>query len=153
MKGQALTAMPTDKALLLTRTYKASIHRVYQAWIDLADLTRWYTPNEAWPARVRDLDVREGGGFLAEFGSPGEPPWVERVQYRVIDPPHVLSMLGHMTHKGAHVALTRYEILLTDLGEMTELRLTETGAPPELLQERGGGWGGSLDNLGRLLAS
>ena len=147
----AVMATPKEEALLLVRTYRAPMHRVFQTWIDANDLARWYTPDAAWPARVRDLEVREGGGFIAEFGPPGEDPWVERVQYRVIDPPRVLSMLGHMTHRGAHVAITRYEILLTDLGATTELRLMETGAPPELLQERGGGWGGTLDNLGRLL--
>ena len=152
MTLQAKTAFPAAKQLLLKRVYPAPIHRVFQAWIDINDLIRWFTPNPEWPARVRDLEVRVGGGYVAEFGAPGESPWVERVCFEIIDPPERLVMLGHMTRDGAHVCLARYDISLTDLDETTELMLSEKGSPPELLEDRADGWGGTLDNLGRLLA-
>ena len=62
-------------------------------------------------------------------------------------------MLGYMTREGAFVCISRYEVSLTDLGDGTELSLLETGAPPENLEDRAGGWGGTLDNLGRLLSA
>ena len=144
-------ATPSERKLWLRRTYKAPIHRVFQAWIDGADLARWYTPNADWPAHVSDLDVRIHGGFLAQFGAPGEEPWVERVQYLDIAPPHRLVMQGLMTHAGAFVTLTRYTVDLADLGDATELTLVETGGKPGEIDDRAGGWGGTLDNLGRLL--
>jgi uncharacterized protein YndB with AHSA1/START domain len=153
MTAAAMTAYPAAKDLLLKRVYPAPIHRVFKAWIDVNDLIRWFTPNPDWPARVRDLEVREGGGFVAEFGDPAEAPWVEQVQYLTIDPPGHLMMLGHMTRQGEHVCITRYDIRLTDLGSGTELALLETGAPPDALEDRAGGWGGTLDNLGRLLSA
>jgi len=152
MTAQATTAFPGAKHLLLKRVYPAPIHRVFQAWVDVNDLIRWFTPDAGQPARVSDLDVREGGGFVAMFGPAGETPWVERVQYRLIDPPQHIAMLGHMTREGEHVCIARYDIRLTDLGESTELSLLETGAPPDALEDRAGGWGGTLDNLGRHLA-
>jgi len=152
MTTTGAAAFPGQKQLFLRRTYAAPIQRVFQAWIDVNDLIRWFTPNPQWPARVRDLDVRVGGGFVAEFGPPGESPWVERSQYREIDPPDRLVLLGHMTRDGAHVAITRCEIRLVDLGGSTELTLTESGSSPELLEDRAGGWGGTLDNLAALFA-
>jgi len=152
MTTTGATAFPAQKRLLIKRTYPAPIQRVFQAWIDINDLIRWFTPNPEWPARVRDLDVRVGGGFVAEFGAPGESPWVERSQYREIDPPDHLVLLGHMTRDGQHVAITRYEIRLVDLDGATELTLVESGSPPELLEDRASGWSGTLDNLGRILA-
>ena len=145
-------ATPNDGKLWLRRTYAAPIHRVFQAWIDGADLQRWYTLDPAWPAQVSELDVRIHGGFLAKFGAPGEEPWVERVQYLDIAPPHRLVMQGYMTHAGAFVAFTRYTIDLADLGDATELTLIETGGAPAQIDDRAGGWGGTLDNLGRLLS-
>jgi hypothetical protein len=56
-----------------------------------------------------------------------------------------------MTRDGEFVVCTRYTIELTDLGGATELTLVETGAPKQNAEERAGGWGGTLDNLGRLL--
>lgn len=153
MTALSKTAYPATRHLLIKRIYPAPIHRVFQAWIDVNDLVRWFTPDASQPARVSDLDVREGGGFVAMFGPAGEAPWVEKVQYRKIDPPEHLVMLGHMTREGAHVCLARYDIRLTDLGGATELALLETGAPPEALEDRAGGWGGTLDNLGTLLAA
>lgn len=145
------SAIPAEHRLWLRRTYKAPIHRVFQAWIDGKDLERWFTPNPDWPARVSDLDVRIHGGFVAAFGAPGETPWIERVQYLDIDPPRRLLLQGVMRHDGNFVVCTRYTIDLADLGDATELTLVETGAPKETAEDRAGGWGGTLDNLGRLL--
>lgn len=151
MNAKTLCTFPGGTRLRLQRTYAAPIHRVFQAWIDVNDLVNWFTPDPASPARVSDVNIGIGGGFVAAFGPPGETPWIERVQYQEIDPPHRLTMLGHMTRDGAHVAITRYTIDLVELGETTELTLTETGATPEQLEDRAGGWGGTLDNLARHL--
>lgn len=143
--------MPGGTSLLLKRTYAAPVHRVFQAWVDPNDLVRWFTPNLAEPARVSDVDIRHGGGFLARFGPPGEPTWDERLQYLEIDPPHRLLMLGHMTRAGEHVFIGRYEVTLKQVGEATEMTLLETGCAPEFLGDRAGGWGGTLDNLDTVL--
>lgn len=145
-------AAPSERTLWLRRTYRAPMHRVFQAWIDGDDLARWYTPDAGWPARVSELDVRILGGFTAAFGAPGETPWIERVQYLDIVPSRHLRMQGVMTHGGKFVTCTRYSVDLADLGDATELRLVETGGDPAMVDERAGGWGGTLDNLGRLFA-
>lgn len=147
------SARPAERSLWLRRTYKAPMHRVFQAWIDGDDLARWYTPDPAWPAQVSELDVRIHGGFVAAFGAPGETPWIERVQYLDIAPSKRLVMQGVMTHDGKYITCTRYTIDLTDLGGATELTMVETGGDPAQIEDRAGGWGGTLDNLGRLLAT
>lgn len=142
---------PDGNSLRLCRTYAAPIHRVFRAWVDIGDLARWFTPNPDWPARVEGLSVRQGGGFTASFGAPGETPWIEQVQYIEIDPPTRLVMLGHMTHDGAFSSVTRYTVSLSEVREGTSLIMHEYGAPDQL-QDRGGGWGGTLDNLATVLA-
>lgn len=152
MSGSISRAFPGGDTLRLRRTYNAPTHRVFRAWIDVHDLINWFTPDPDSPARVSDVEVRIGGGFKAEFGPSGETPWIERVQYQEIDPPRRLVMLGHMTRDGEHVAITRYAIDLVGVDGGTELTLTETGATPEQLEERAGGWSGTLENLARHLA-
>lgn len=151
MNEQISRTFPDGTKLRLQRTYAAPRHRVFQAWIDVNDLVHWYTPDPSSPARVSDVNVSIGGGFVAAFGPAGETPWVERVQYREIDPPHRISMLGHMTRDGVHVAITCYTVDLVDLGDKTELTLTESGGTPEQLEDRAGGWSGTLENLARHL--
>jgi uncharacterized protein YndB with AHSA1/START domain len=151
MNTKTICTFPGGTSLRLQHSYAASVHRVFQAWIDINDLIRWYTPDASAPVRVSELDVSIGGGFVAAFGPPGEAPWIERVQYQEIDPPRRLAMLGHMTRDGAHVAITRYTVDLVEIGETTELTLTETGATPGQLEERAGGWTGTLENLAHYL--
>jgi uncharacterized protein YndB with AHSA1/START domain len=148
----SVTAAPTAKSLLLKRTYAAPLHRVFRAWVDINDLKRWYTEQPEGEARISDMDLREGGGFTAMFGPAGQTPWIERVQYREIDPPARIALLSSMTHDGAFVCMTRVEIELADLGGKTELTLVETGAEPGALEDRAAGWGRTLDNLVRVLA-
>ena len=148
---ESATATPIEKSLLLKRVYKAPIHRVFRAWVDINDLKRWYTEQPEGEARVSEMDLRLGGGFVAAFGPRGETPWIERVQYREIDPPRRLSLLSTMTHNDAFVCMTKVEISLADLGGKTELTLAETGAEPEAVNDRASGWGRTLDNLDRVL--
>jgi uncharacterized protein YndB with AHSA1/START domain len=145
------TATPTEKQLLLKRVYKAPIHRVFRAFVDINDLKRWYTEQPEGDARVSDMNLCVGGGFVAAFGPRGETPWIERVQYREIDPPRRLLLLSSMTHDGAFICMTKVEIALVDLGGKTELTLIETGAEPAAVDDRAGGWGRTLDNLARVL--
>ena len=60
-------------------------------------------------------------------------------------------MLGLMTREGAFVCIARYDISLTEVAGGTQLVMHETGAPPENLEDRAGGWGGTLDNLATVL--
>ena len=141
----------SEPRLIVTRTYDAPVHTVFQAFIDVELLKKWYTPNPDWPPRISDMKTEIGGGFTAAFGDPKEEPWVERTQFLEIDPPHRLRTFHYMTHGGAFRVATRAEFTFLPLGGATQLIVSETGAPAEIFESRINGWGGTLDNLVRAL--
>jgi uncharacterized protein YndB with AHSA1/START domain len=148
----ASAAYTPDGALVMRRSYTAPVERVFRAWIDARDLSAWYTPSSDWPVKISDMDLRVTGGFTGAFGPAGEPPYVERVQFLAIDPLRHLDMLVSLTQNGALLALTRARVDFTDLGDTSELTLTETGASAEAREGRLQGWAGTLDNLERIKA-
>lgn len=140
----------SGEAMVLRRVYDAPPARIYRAWIDERELSKWFTPNADWPAKVTGMDLRVMGGFTAAFGAPGETPWVERVQFLSFDPPRRIESIGHMTRDGAFVSFTRMVVEMRAHGGGTELILREYGCDGEERADRAGGWGGTLDNLATL---
>ena len=47
--------------LRLERTFAAPRERVFRAWTDAAELSRWFAPTDEHKTKVVALDVRVGG--------------------------------------------------------------------------------------------
>jgi uncharacterized protein YndB with AHSA1/START domain len=131
--------------LVLTRVYRAPIERVFRAWIEKADLERWYTPEGV--VAVEHLDVRPGGSYRVKFGPEGQDPYFETGTYEQIDPPRLLQFRARLERAGALIADTHCTVRFRDLGGSTEVTMTETGFPESAREDRRGGWGRTLDHL------
>lgn len=55
--------------LIITRSFDASVERLWQAWTDVALLQQWWGP-EGFTCPLARLDVREGGTSLVAMHSP-----------------------------------------------------------------------------------
>ena len=146
------SAICTETKLMLRRSFAAPVERVFRAWIDPSDLGVWYSPDVAWPVKIKNFDLRTGGGFTAEFGPQGETPYVELTEYRVIEPPTRLSFLAHLSQRGKLIELTLCDVEFLSLGDTTEVTLFEAGGNRTTLQDRERGWGQTLDNIDRVLS-
>jgi uncharacterized protein YndB with AHSA1/START domain len=134
-------------ALILRRTYRAPRERVFRAWLDKADLERWYTPGDGWTVTVGEHTPEVGGTSCVTFGAAGELPYVEVATFLEISPPQRLRFTTHLTHGDALIADTECTVDFIDRGTATDLVLTETGYPPEDRADRERGWGETLDHL------
>jgi len=95
----------------------ASPERVYRAWTDRADLTRWWGVPGEYETTTAEVDVREGGhyrfaGTSAQLGS-----FEVTGEYRVVDPPHRLAYTWNPSwDEGAHGSVVELHFEAKDGG-------------------------------------
>ena len=65
------TAERTDRELILSRTFDAPAHRVYEAWTKPEQFRQWWVPKSSGATLLScEQDVRVGGGYQLEFAHP-----------------------------------------------------------------------------------
>jgi uncharacterized protein YndB with AHSA1/START domain len=137
-----------ETAIRITRVINAPIERVFAAWTDPAQMSRWFFVQETWTAAVEN-DLRVGGVFSIKMHAGQEQLLDCTGVYREIEPPTRLVF----TWTSYAVTDTRVTIELRDLGGATELTLThEDLVDVDVRNAHAGGWGGCLDSLERHLA-
>jgi|SoiMethySBSTD1v2_1073268.scaffolds.fasta_scaffold1310265_2 uncharacterized protein YndB with AHSA1/START domain len=153
-------------ALVVERTFDASVELVWRMWTDPEHFAAWYGPTGA-SIPVAKLDVRVGGARLVcmEAPTPGGPMqmWFtgehlevaenERLVYteaicdedgKVLDPAAMGMPDGHPT-------TTEVRVELHDDGGRTRMVLTHVGIAPD--SPGAGGWAMAFDKLAALVAA
>ena len=141
-------------AVRVTRTFKASRHRVFRAWTDPELLMRWFVEPDG-EMRVAELDLRPGGRYALE-GRVNEKPWRIEGTYLEVAPPEKLVYTWSWNNDPGLGDPTGRDTLVTvefrDQGSETELVLThERLATERARAEHDAGWIGCLDRLGGLV--
>lgn len=94
-RNQTIYSTPSDRELVITRTFDAPRSFVWTAFTDPKHLPNWHTGPEGFTMPVCEIDLRPGGSWRygwrnaqgREFGATGT--------YREIDPP---SRIVHVTN-------------------------------------------------------
>ncbi|MBN8812892.1 MULTISPECIES: SRPBCC domain-containing protein [Sphingomonas] len=74
--GATTVARKSDTEVEVTRVFDAPPHLVYRAWTTPELFQRWWAPRSIGaPMRVRELDVRVGGGYRIEFDGEDGQIW------------------------------------------------------------------------------
>jgi uncharacterized protein YndB with AHSA1/START domain len=149
-------ATDLDRALVLTRVLDAPRELVFAAWVDPAQIVRWFGPRNI-AAAVEGMEVRAGGSYRITLRATdtGETYALHGV-YREVAPPErlVFSWVWEEdcpTHvKDVETVVT---VMLRALGAKTELVLHHaTFDVPSMQASTTRGWTVSLDRLAELLA-
>jgi uncharacterized protein YndB with AHSA1/START domain len=74
----------------LNKLVQAPAQRVYDAWLDPAQMKRWWLPDTSAAACDVQIDPRVGGAFRINMGT-AEKPFVAVGKYTVMDPPRRLA--------------------------------------------------------------
>lgn len=138
-----------ETALRITRILDAPIERVFAAWTDPAQMTRWFFVQETWSAEVAN-DLRVGGAFSIKMHATEGAVFACSGVYLEIEPPQrlVFSWTSYA------VSDTRVTIELRDTGSGTELTLIhEDLIDVDVRSSHAEGWGGCLVSLERYLTS
>ncbi len=150
----------SDLILVVRRTIRATPERLFAAWTEPAQLTRWWGPAQvACPAA--EVDLRVGGRYrLANQFADGSVWWIGGT-FEAITPPHLLVYswelsAGAITPGGAPPpaqAVERVTVRFEPNGDATDVVVTHERIVDDAARiSHEQGWLGCLDGLAELLA-
>jgi uncharacterized protein YndB with AHSA1/START domain len=142
-----------EPRLEMTRVVPAARSIVFAAFVDPAELVKWFGP-KSYTARSLEFDARVGGSFRIEMQPPEGDPFFLTGEFREIDRPARLAYTFIYEDPDPDDVETLVRLSLRDLGESTEVAFTQgpfkTEARRALHRD---GWTDSFDKLERLISS
>lgn len=138
----AFLGMPSaGRVIAIERIIDAPRERVWKAWVEPAQLMRWFHASDGWHTPSADVDVRPGGEFHIGFRSPdGAQGFDFAGTYAEVAPPERLVMV---IGDGRPVTVT-----FEDLGGKTRLTIGLTLESVNGEAQQREGWTAMLVNLG-----
>lgn len=121
-RPSATVALPSDREIVITRTFAAPRTEVYAAWTTAARVADWWDPR-GLPLEVCDIDLRPGGTFRFVPQGGGMPAFTGH--YREIAPP---ERLVFTTPGPSPDGPTVGTLVFTEHGGVTTLTITMTAA-------------------------
>lgn len=149
------TAVVHD-TIVVERHLPFAPERVFAAWADAGQRTRWHFPGDAdWMLAEFDQDFRVGGHEHARFGPKANPTFHEEGRFLdIVDNERIVSA-GTMHKDDVRISVTLCTVEVDADGQGTHLKLTDQSAfldGRERPEERHSGWGKVLDRLERFLS-
>jgi uncharacterized protein YndB with AHSA1/START domain len=147
--SQAAVASPTS--LVISRTYPASVDRVFKAWTDANQLGQWFAPTDDYTTKA-NVDLRVGHEYRIAITHKGGNVHTVLGTYRLIEPPRKLVYTWRW--EGGPMADTLVTVDFTPDGEATKVTIThEQFSNTEDRDKHNEGWNGCLNRLQRTLTS
>ena len=117
----------SDRELVVTRTFDAPVHIVFEAWSNPELFTRWWVPKSAGMSLVScDMDIRTGGTYRLVFQHPAfDQPMEFFGTYKEVAPNKRLVWTNEESEAGALTTVTFEENAGKTLVTLHELYPTE----------------------------
>jgi uncharacterized protein YndB with AHSA1/START domain len=126
-KGRTELARKSDRELVVTRTFNAPAHIVFEAWSNPDLFRRWWVPQSAGLSLLScEMDIRTGGGYRLVFRHPAsDEPMAFFGAYQEVTPPTRLVWTNEESDQGAVTTVTLEEKAGKTLVTLHELYPTE----------------------------
>jgi uncharacterized protein YndB with AHSA1/START domain len=130
-KGRTNVERKSDRELVVTRTFDAPPHILFDAWTRPELFMRWWMPESVGiPILSCEMDVRTGGKYRLEFGQDASSSWVFFGKYLEVIPNHRIVWTNEEEEDGAVTTVT-----FTEDGGRTQLVFHELYPSSEALDE------------------
>ena len=97
VKNETIMERTSDREIVVTRTFEAPAHIVFDAWTKPELLRRWWAPKSFGVSLFEcEQDVRVGGAYRFAFGRDPNNPEVFRGRYLEVDPPWRLVLTAEV---------------------------------------------------------
>ena len=162
--------IPMADEFTISRIFKASRQKVWDAWTKPELLALWFGPKGS-TMTIISADVRPGGVVHSHMDGEFGRLWAKFV-YREVVPPSRLIWEHSFSNERADIAGSPFSdhwprvllnsVIFEDAGEDTRMRLTSTPLNATAAEQAEftaaidsmhGGWGGSFDELDEMLAA
>lgn len=80
-----------EREIVLSRVIAAPRARVFEAFTDPSQITRWFAPKD-FKTETLEIDIREGGRWRFIYTSPEGVRWETRMVFLRIDAPRLLEV-------------------------------------------------------------
>jgi uncharacterized protein YndB with AHSA1/START domain len=158
MKNETIVKRTSDRELVVTRTFDAPAHIVFDAWTKPELLKQWWAPKSFGVSLFEcEQDLRVGGAYRFAFGRDPKSPEVFTGRYLEVDPPARL-VFTQIYERMAHVGEAVVTAIFDESQGRTRLILRQVFPSKEALEgalasgmERG--MRITLDQLDELVAS
>ena len=136
--SKAATANPTnverksDREMVVTRTFDAPVHIVFEAWSTPELFKTWWVPKSAgMTLESCDMDIRTGGSYRLVFRHPNfDQPMAFFGSYKEVTPNKRLQWTNEENDQGALTTVT-----FEEHGGKTHVTLHEIYPTTEALEE------------------
>lgn len=91
MSHDARATWAIDREIALSRVISAPRARVFQAFTDPDQITRWFGP-QGFTTETLEIDIREGGRWRFVYTGPNGTRWENRMVFLRVEPPALLEM-------------------------------------------------------------
>jgi uncharacterized protein YndB with AHSA1/START domain len=142
-----------DTALTITRVFDAPVARVWRAWADLEESSKWLGPGD-WSGRMTASDMSPGGTYRIDMKHKDGSAIAAEGRFREIVPQQKLvytwAWRGEDGKPGRETLVT---VTFRAVGQKTELTLRHEGFETrESRDNHTMGWNGCFDKLESFLA-
>jgi uncharacterized protein YndB with AHSA1/START domain len=136
---------------MISRTYPASVERVFKAWTDANQLGQWFAPTDDYTTKAT-VDLQVGHEYRIAITHKGGNVHIILGTYRLIDPPRKLVYTWRW--EGGPMADTLVTVDFAPEGEATKVTIThEQFVNTEDRDKHNEGWNGCLNRLQRTLTT
>lgn len=150
---------PSDTTLQIKRTFAAPREKVFTAWTDPKELTRWFAPSDDCSIPVAEVDLRVGGRYRIQMTAPNGDVHTVGGTFRDVIVPERLVYTWAWEEAASCMGAgpdAQKETLVTvefhDRGKTTEVILTHELFPDAAARDKHSeGWAGCLNRLSNVL--
>ncbi len=139
-------------SLTISRIFQAPRARVFEAWMNPADLKKWWHMSTDATTPVAEVDLRVGGRYTLAMTAPGSDQVMALGgKFLIVDPPALLEYTWAWEDAENEPEST-VRVEFKDLGQATEVVITHgVFVSEERRQQHLDGWQGCMDQLDALL--
>jgi uncharacterized protein YndB with AHSA1/START domain len=150
----SIEAASMDRELVITRTFEAPRHRVFQAWTEPSQVARWWGP-QGFTTTHCDMDIRPGGAFRVCMRSPeGADYWKQGVYREIVEPERLVFTFAWEDAEGKPGHQTLVTVTFAEQGGKTKLTLHQAVFDTvDARNEHQRGWASCLERFAEYLAT
>src|SRR5687767_14565128 len=86
MSNDPLATWALEREIVLSRVIAAPAARVFEAFTDPSQITRWFGP-EGFTTETLEIDIREGGRWRFVYTGPDGTRWENRMLFLRVEAP------------------------------------------------------------------